>query len=107
MLAASGTGDLAGGARRRVDSRQPPPVQAGTQIANRYPDAPRPWRRQGMNRDLARNHPRKLSIKNRDTQFRNPKRVRLTITCIYLDSKYPPAEPGALIGERLKGALKP
>ena len=22
-------------------------------------------------------------------------------------SKYPPAEPGALIGERLKGALKP
>ena len=26
---------------------------------------------------------------------------------ILLNSKYPPAEPGALIGERLKGALKP
>lgn len=101
MLAASGTGDLAGGARRRVDSRQPPPVQAGTQIANRYPDAPRPWRRQGMNRDLARNHPRKLSIKNRDTQFRNPKRVRLTITCIYLDNYFERDDLGVIAKARV------
>jgi hypothetical protein len=33
--------------------------------------------------------------------------LKLFFILFYLKSKYPPAEPGALIGERLKGALKP